>query len=138
MTRNQVLEILNQVDFFDIEINKKIQELEVKKSKAFNITVNNENERVQTSGNNDVVGNSCVDCVLLQQEINTMIDDFYEIKKSVKQMIDSIDSEKQKDVLYRKYILLEKLPKIAYDLKITYNNAKQIHRNGILSLMKKY
>lgn len=106
---------------YDKMIANKLSEYIQIESMAYSICVGGNNERVQTSGNKDKVGS----IVSKMVDIETEIDEMAAQRKVIVKEIEAINDERHYDVLAKKYILGMNNQEIAYEYKVTPQEASK-------------
>lgn len=112
-------------------INNKQIELEQMYTLATNVTVSTDNERVQTSGSKDKVGDTVSKIVDLQNEINNMIDEFVDKKQEIIKTIEKLSNADEYDVLHKHYIQNKNWVQIAEDMSYSYQGIHKIHNRAL-------
>ena len=83
-------EYLSQIERFDRIIENKLSEMYQLKSMAYSVSGLNSNEKVQTSFEQDKIGNAVSKIIDLENEINTLINNTLDKKMHIINQIDSI------------------------------------------------
>lgn len=113
---------LSQIEKFEKMIKNKLEEIYRLRLMACNITVSNENERVQTSGNKDNVGNVVSKIIDMEKEVDSLIDKRCDIVCQ----IESIKDTDLYDVLAKRYILGRSNKEISVELKKSYRHITRL------------
>lgn len=92
---------LNQIERLEKMIQNKLGEIHRLRLMSCNVTVSNENERVQTSGEKDKVGAVVSKIIDMESEVDSMIDK----RCHIVWQIESIQDTNLYDVLAKRYIL---------------------------------
>lgn len=95
---------LSQIERYDKMIQNKLSEIYQLKTMICGITVSNDGERVQASGNKDRLGTTVAKIVDLEKETDMMIKDFVEKRKRIISQIDNIDNVDYYNVLSLRYV----------------------------------
>lgn len=127
---------LSQVRRIDIKINNEINEMSELLLLATKITPNNTEERVQSSGNGDKVGDGASKIADLRFQINEDIDQLLIKKEEVKNIIDKVDDDNCYDLLYKRYILYEKWEQIAVEMDYTTMGIWKMHGRALKKVEK--
>lgn len=125
---------LNQISRIDRMIKNKLSEIYQLKTMACNVTVSNDNERVQTSGAKDKVGAVVSKIVDMEHEVDNMIDKRCDIVAQ----IESMENTEFYDMLAQIYILKKELKVVAIEKKMSYSHAKRLHGQAIDEFEKMY
>lgn len=112
----QAKQYLNQIKRLDNLINTKQHELETLKSMLTNITVPLQQDRVQSNGAGDTIGNTVAKIVDLQNEINEQIDRFVDSRAKIVKQIDMIQNPDFHKLLYLRYLQYKTWNQIAEEL----------------------
>lgn len=131
-------EYLSQVSRINKMINNKLSEVYQIKTLACSISVAVGEERVQSSGSQDRLGNTVAKFVDLEKEVDVMIDELIEKRKILINQIDSLENEIYYELLTLKYIKGDKLDKIADDMGYSFRQITRIHGAALLDFEKKY
>ena len=123
---------LKQVEKIDAKIRNKLIEQQQWKDIALCVTANTEGEKVQSSGAKSKMAEAIDRCVDMESEINALIDELIETKKTVIATIEQVDSPIEYDVLHKVYIQYMTFQEVAdhfgkgYDwVKTTHGRAKK-------------
>lgn len=123
---------LRKVKLCDTHINNKLRELEDLKAMVTKITATWKDDVVSGGGRSqDKLGDAVSRIIDLQKEINQEIDNYVDLKRDIKGIIDQIKNADQVNVLYKRYFLYETFEKIACDMHMTYRNVCYIHGKAL-------
>lgn len=122
---------LEQVEKLDARIRNKLIEKQQWKEIALGITASTEGERVQSSGSQSKMADAIIKCVDTEAEIDRLIDELVDTKKEVIQVIESLDSAVEYDVLHRRYIQHQDLQEIADHYGYEYGWATTTHGRAL-------
>lgn len=95
---------LNQIGRLERQIQNKLTEIYQLKTMACSVTVSNDGERVQTSGNKDRLGSVVAKIVDLEHETDELVDNFVSKRKRIIQQIDGIEIDDYYHVLSMRYV----------------------------------
>ena len=131
------VEFLSQAYHIDLRINSKLEQLESLNSLAAKATTTFGNEPVR--GSRDVHRREAVICKIidLQNEINDDIDRLVDIKREVREMIESVPSVDGRTILEMRYINYRKWEEIAVSMHYVLRNVRYIHDRAIEYLEEK-
>lgn len=90
-------------------------------------------DKVQTSGPKDTLGETIVKIMSLEEDINTRIDELVTMKKEAFSMISKIPDLDQQNVLIGRYIQLKKWEDLAAEFDYTTQWLFEIHGKALLS-----
>lgn len=127
-------EYLGQVLLLNEKINQKqIQYKELLHIATSAGAIRYDKERVQTSLTGDSMSNIVSKYVDLQQEINSDIDHFIDMKNKIINEIQSLSDVKFIKLLFMRYIQGKRLEEIAVDLDYSYQYVKELHGYALKS-----
>lgn len=122
---------LSQVRRIDIKIDNEVNEMAELLTLATKTTPNNADERVQTSGTGDKVGDGAIKIADLRTQINKDIDELLEKKEAVKKVIEQVDDDNCYNLLYKRYILYKTWEKIAVEMDYTTMGIWKLHGRAL-------
>ena len=129
---------LNQIHRIDKMINNKLSEIYQLKNLVCSISVSADSDRVQTSSNQDPLGNAVAKIVDLENEVNDCIDEFSEKRRKIITQIDSIEDQMQYQVLFSRYIEQKTFEKIAEDNEYSVRQILRIHGDALSEFERLY
>ena len=129
---------LNQIHRIDQIINNKLSETYQLKNLACSISVSSDSDRVQTSSDQDPLGNAVAKIVDLENEVNDCIDQFSEKRRKIITQIDSIENQMQYQVLFSRYIERKTFEKIADDNGYSVRQILRIHGEALVQFEKSF
>ena len=131
------VEYLSQARHADVRINYKLEELSSLKALAEKVTVTYQKDMVD--GSRDVHKREGILCKLidLQNQINSDIDQLVDIKREVREMIESVPFVDGRTVLEMRYINYKKWEEIAVSMHYVLRNVRFIHDKAIQYLNEK-
>ena len=131
------VEYLSQARHADVRINNKLEELSSLKALAEKVTVTYQKDMVD--GSRDVHKREGILCKLidLQNQINSDIDQLVDIKREVREMIESVPFVDGRTVLEMRYINYKKWEEIAVSMHYVLRNVRLIHDKAIKYLNEK-
>ena len=132
------IEFLSQAYFIDLRINSKLEQLESLKSLATKATTTLRGELV--SGSRDVHKREEIICKIvdLQNEINADIDNLVDLKRELRETIESIPVVDYRTVLELRYLNFRKWEEIAVSMGYRLRNVHYIHDRAIAYLDENY
>ena len=93
-------------------------------------------DKVQTSGAKDTLGETIVKIMSLEDDINTRIDELVERKADAMRRIQNVPDQDQQNILIARYVNGEKWEKIAVDLNFSIAQIYRIHGAALLDFIK--
>lgn len=129
---------LNQIARINRMINNKLAEIYQLKTMVCSISVSMNEDKVQTSQGNDILGNSVAKIIDLENEINKAIDAYVNKKEQIISQIDSIQDIMEYQVLFSRYIEFKTFEQIAVDNNYSVRQILRIHGNALVEFEKKF
>lgn len=129
-----VKDFLNRIKKIDLLIDVKLKELSALKDRLTNITVNTEREKVQTSMVGDKFADTIAKIVDLENEINTDIDVLVDYKSQARKLIERLDDDVQKVILYDRYFRGCTFEEIAVGIGYTWRWTCKLHGRALQKL----
>lgn len=130
-------EYLQEIRKMNDDINKKIMDLHELKIMSKSIPAINNGEKVQSSPNFDKIGTLIAKIDELEREIDRMTDVFVDRKNEAVDFIMLLDKPRDRDLIFRKYILFEKNKKISQDYGIKERAVKKANKIALERLDEK-
>ena len=129
---------LSQIKRLDRQIQNKLSELYNLKMMARSISVSNEGERVQTSGNKDQLGAVVAKIVDMEKEVDKMVDLFVDTRSEIISQIDSMDDLDSYDILSMRYVAGKTFHEISEKTGWSIRKVFSLHGKALLEFEKKY
>lgn len=129
---------LSQIKRLDRQIQNKLSELYNLKMMASSISVSNEGERVQTSGNKDQLGAVVAKIVDMEKEVDKMVDLFVDTRSEIIRQIDSMDDLDSYDILSMRYVSGKTFHEISEKTGWSIRKVFSLHGKALLEFEKKY
>ena len=129
---------LNQIERLDIMIKNKLSEIYQLKTMACSVTVSNDGERVQNSGDKDRMGTTVAKIVDLERETDELVDSFVKKRKRIVGQIDSIENVDYYHVLSMRYIARDTFETIAEKTNWSIRKVFSLHGKALLEFEKMY
>lgn len=131
-------EYLEQLKTWNTKINQKQVELEELRFRSTSLSQRHGQERVQTSGDRDRVGNMAGRIVDLDREIKEEIESFYDRRHIVINQIQGLGVDNYMQILFKKYVEQKELCIIAEEMEKSYPYTLEIHKKALLAFEKTY
>lgn len=131
-----VKEFLNKIRKIDLLIDEKLQDVQVLRDRLTNITANIQSERVQTSMSGDKFADTISKIIDLEHEINADIDVLVEYKKSARELIEKLDDDILKVILYKRYFSGKTFEQIAVEINYSWRWTCKLHGRALQKLNK--
>lgn len=129
---------LGQIERLDRMIQNKLSEIYQLKTMACSVTVSNDGERVQNSGDKDRMGSTVAKIVDLERETDELVDSFVKKRKRIIEQIDSIEDLDFYHVLSMRYIARDTFETIAVKTNWSIRKIFSLHGKALLEFEKQY
>ena len=93
-------------------------------------------DKVQSSSAKDILGETIVKIMSLEEDINTRIDELVQHKADAMRRIQNVSDQDQQNILIARYINGEKWEKIAVELNFSIAQIYRIHGVALLDFIK--
>ena len=129
---------LSQISRLNKMIANKLSEIYQIKSMALNISVLNEEDKVQTSGSKDRIGDMVAKMVDIEKEAQSYVDAYTDLRRKTIMQIDSMPKETHYKVLFSKYIEDKTFDVIAEEMGYSWRQVIRIHGAALTEFEKLY
>ena len=129
---------LSQISRLNKMIANKLTEIYQLKSIASNISVLNEEDKVQTSGSKDRIGDMVSEIVDLEKEAKEYIDIYTDLRRKIIMQIDAMPNENHYKVLFAKYIEEKTFEVIAEEMEYSWRQIIRIHGDALAEFERIY
>ena len=129
-------QFLSQARRIDKRIDNYVEEIAQLLTLATKTTPSNAQERVQSSGTGDKVGDGASKIADLQKEMDRWVDELLIKKEEIRKVIEQVDDTDCYDLLYKRYILYKKWEQIAVDKDITTMGVWKMHGRALKKVEK--
>ena len=129
--QNEAQLYLEQIERYDKFIQNKQVEIRQLRDLATSVTATVSDERVQTSGTSDKVGNITSLIVDNENELKAMIDHFFREKKERIELIERLENTLEYTVMHERYIQYMSLKDIAEKECYSYSYILTVHARGL-------
>lgn len=119
-------------------IQNKLSEIYQLKTMACSVSVSNEGERVQNSGDKDKIGSAIARIVDLERETDSLIDNFVRKRKKIIEQIDSIEDVDYYHVLSMRYVARDTFENIAEKTNWSIRKVFSLHGKALLEFERLY
>lgn len=133
-----VKQYLGQIQILNSKIDRKLEELELLKSDALRISPYIQEDRVQTTKENDKIGKKVEKILEKEEQLNELIDSYYDTKEKIIKEIESLDNETYIRVLHSKYVLNYKNEQIAEKMHFSKRYILYLLSIALIEFDKKY
>lgn len=95
-------------------------------------------DKVMGGGGDDKMADTVVKIVELEDEINADIDKMIEWKRFANEMIESLDDDREKVILYKRYFEKKSFEQISVDTNYSWRQVHRLHGRALVVLDNKY
>ena len=93
-------------------------------------------DKVQTSGPKDTLGETIVKIVALEDDINARIDELVSMKADAMHRIQNVPDQDQQNILIARYVNGEKWERIAVEVHFSMRQVHRIHGSALIDFAK--
>lgn len=131
-------EYLQQLHRADVILNQRIQEKADLRARLSSIgSFDYSKERVQTSlPEGASYEMQIIKIIDLENEIDSLIDDYVDLKHKIIGEIHDLNNADQIKILYKRYVLSEKFEQIAIELNFSIRNVYKVHGYALQEFQK--
>ena len=129
---------LSQIERLDRMIQNKLSEIYQLKTMACSVTVSNDGERVQNSGDKDRMGSTVAKIVDLERETDELVDSFVRKRNRIIEQIDSIENLDFYHVLSMRYVARDTFETISVKTNWSIRKIFSLHGKALLEFEKMY
>ena len=134
---SEAKEYLEQIKWYDVLIDSKLEELATLNSVVKRITpVMNTTGGGSGTGNQDRLGDTIAKIVDLQEEINRDVDMFVDMKREVYALLKKIKNPDHYLVLHKRYVQYESLERITIEMGYTHRGMCYLHGRALQAFGK--
>ena len=133
-----VKEFLNGIKKIDLLINTKLEEVSALRDRLMNVTQSYNTERVQSSMQGDKFADTISKIVDLENDINNDIDKLVEYKSLAKELIEKLDDDILKVIVYKRYFAHCTFEQIAVEIGYSWRHTCRLHGIALQKLNKYY
>ena len=129
-----VKDFLNKIKKIDLLINVKLKEVSALRDRLTNVTANTEHERVQTSMQGDKFADTIAKIIELEESIDADIDVLVEYKSRARNLIEKLDDDILKVILYKRYFQGCTFEEIAVEISYSWRWTCKLHGRALQKL----
>ena len=133
----QVKEFLNKIRHIDMMIDCKCEQIQDLRSRLTSIS-SPMGEKVQSSLNPDKFINPVSKIVELEKEINEDIDKLIDLKRGARKVIEQLDDDVEKMVLYKRYYENKSFEQISVEMNYSWRQVHRLHGSALQNFAKVY
>lgn len=131
----QVKEFLNGIRCIDSLIDSKCEQIKELRCRLTSISSPLGNmERVQSSKNPDKFSDTISKIIELENEINCDIDKLVDLKREARQLIEMLDDNVEKTILYKRYFENKTFEQISVEINYSWRRVHQFHGDALQKL----
>lgn len=132
----QAKEFLKNLIQIDMMISCKKEQIAELRERLTSIGCATDNERVQTSIKGDKMTNVIAKIMELENLVNNDIGILTEYKLQAREMIEKLQNNVEKVVLYKRYFDCKSFEQIAVECNYSWRHVHRIHGNALINLDK--
>ena len=132
----QAKEFLKNLIQIDMMISCKKEQIAELRERLTSIGCATDNERVQTSIKGDKMTNVIAKIMELENLVNNDIGILTEYKLQAREMIEKLQNNVEKIVLYKRYFDCKSFEQIAVECNYSWRHVHRIHGNALINLDK--
>ena len=129
----QVKDFLNKIRHIDMMIDCKVEQVMNLRSRLTSISCPM-GEKVQSSLDPDKFTNPISKIIELEQEINEDIDKLVDLKRVARRMIEQLEDDVEKMVLYKRYFENKTFEQISVEMNYSWRRIHQFHGDALKKL----
>ena len=129
----QVKEFLNKIRYIDAMIDCKRDQIKDLRDRLTSISCPM-GEKVQSTKDPDKFTNPVSKIIELEKEINDDIDKLIDLKRIARKVIEQLDNEVEKMVLYKRYFENKTFEQISVELNYSWRRIHQFHSDALIQL----
>lgn len=129
---------LMQIKQADIRINNKIAEKQALYSMATKVTPTLSFDKSSNGFGGDKIGNIVAKIADIETEINTMIDEYTDLKNKIIHEIEQLDDERYYNLLHKRYVQYKDFSIIASDMCYEYKSIIKLHGKALKEFEKRF
>lgn len=129
---------LRQLWELDAKIQNRLDDLQYYRSLMYGIRAISNDDKVQTSGNFDRIGNQVAKLIELEDKLEICVKTYIEKRQSIVQQIESLDDVPKRQVLYNRYIKHLAFPNIARQLGYSERQVFRIYKSALSEFENKF
>ena len=127
-------EFLKKIITIDELINCKIEQVKDLRDSLSSVSSNLSADKVQSSANPDRFTNTIAKIIDLEAEINRDIDRLVDYKKMARDLIEQMDTDIEKIILYKRYFEGKTFEKISVECGYSWRQTHRLHSQALQNL----
>lgn len=129
---------LSQIERLDRMIQNKLSEIYQLKTMACSVTVSNDGERIQKSGDKDKMGSTVSKIVDLERETDDLIDEFVKKRQHIIKQIDDMEDIDYYHILSMRYVSRNTFEDISEKTNWSIRKVFLLHGKALLAFENLY
>lgn len=132
-------DFLNKIRYVDMVIDCKLEQVTELRSRLTSVSSPTMEEKVKSSHDHDYfVINTISKINELENEINRDIDNLIDLKREARQLIEKLDDNVEKLVLYKRYFNNESFEQISVEMNYSWRHIHRLHSEALKNFDKIY
>ena len=127
-------EFLKELIQIDLLIDCKLEQITKLRGRLTSIGSATDNESVQTGYIRDKIADTIANIMELEELVNDDIDRLTEYKLKARYMIEELESNIEKIILYKRYFECKHFEQIAIECNYSWRQTHRIHSNALINL----
>ena len=132
----QAKEFLKKIIQIDMLIDSKLEQIAELRSRLTSIGCATDDERVQASLKGDKIADTIANIMELEDLVNDDIDKLTEYKLQARELIEALENNVEKIVLYKRYFECKPFEQIAVECNYSWRQIHRIHGTALINLDK--
>ena len=132
-----VAEFLKNIMYIDMLIDTKIQQINDIRNRMCYVGISY-GDKVQGSKDPDKFTNGVAKIIELEEVIDADIDKLVDMKSQAREMIETLERNVDKVILYKRYFERKGFDQIANELNYSKRRIEQLHSDAICTLEKRF
>ena len=133
----QAKEFLNKIRHIDMMIDCKCSQIKGLRDRLTSISCPMD-EKVQSTKDPDKFTDPVSKIIELEQEINEDIDKLIDLKRVARKVIEQLDNEVEKMILYKRYFENKTFEQISVEMNYSWRQIHRLHGSALQSFSKVY
>ena len=129
-------EFLKELIQIDMLIDCKLKQITKLRGRLTSIGSATDNESVQTGYIRDKIADTIANIMELEELVNDDIDRLTEYKLKARYMIEELESNIEKIILYKRYFECKNFEQIAIECNYSWRQTHRIHGNALINFEK--
>lgn len=129
-------EFLNRIRTADMMIDCKLEQVERLKALLSAKGVRYDKEKVHTNSHEDMMANTVIKIIELEEKINCDIDELVDCKNQAREFIEQLDNSAEKVILYKRYFDNKSFEQVSVECNYSWRHTHRIHANALINLDK--